>query len=271
MTTEPVLVAVPNISEGRDTTLIGQLAAAGPLLDVHSDPVHHRTVITYGGGPDDVIDASNALLEHAAQTLDLRMHRGVHPRNGVLDVLPFVPLTCPEDVAQDAARRLAEVAASLGVPVYFYERAAYPVRSLPDLRRALRRTDRPAPDLGPREPHPTAGVMCIAVRDPLIAFNVTVRAEATVLRAIATRLRRLPAVRALAFSDQISMNLIDPARTSPRSAFRAVQAAAVELGADVGSCEVVGLVPDNVLAELEELPCSAPPRSVEAAIRERSV
>lgn len=266
---EPILVAVPNTSEGQDATLIGRLAHARPLLDVHSDPTHNRTVITFGGTPDDVVDASSTLLEHCVRTLDLRTHHGVHPRNGVLDVLPFVPFACTEDVARSAARRLAAAAAGFGLPVYFYERAADPVRALPDLRRALRRVDRPIPDVGPREPHPTAGVVCIAVRDPLIAFNVTVRAEATTLRQIASRLRALPDVRALAFPDQVSMNLVDPARTGPRSAFRAVQAAAADLGGDIGACEVVGLVPGYVLDELDGLPFAEPPKSIEAALSER--
>lgn len=269
MTTEPILVAVPNISEGQDSTLIARLARASPLLDVHPDPIHNRTVITFGGTPDDVIEASSALLERCVRTLDLRTHHGVHPRNGVLDVLPLVPFACTEDIARSAARRLAAAASGVGLPVYFYERAAEPVRALPDLRRALRSVDRPLPDVGPREPHPTAGVVCIAVRDPLIAFNVTVRAEATTIRQIANRLRALPSVRALAFPDQVSMNLVDPARTGPRSAFHAVQAAAGELGGDVGACQVVGLVPGYVLDETDGLPFAEPPKSIETALSER--
>lgn len=269
MTTEPILVAVPNISEGQDATLIARLVRARPLLDVHPDPIHNRTVITLGGAPDDVIEASYALLERCVRTLDLRTHRGVHPRNGVLDVLPLVPFACTEDAARSAARRLADAAAGFGLPVYFYERAAEPVRALPDLRRALRRVDRPLPDVGPPEPHSTAGVVCIAVRDPLIAFNVAVRAEATTLRQIANRLRALPGVRALAFPEQVSMNLVDPARTGPRTTFRAVKAAASELGGDVGACEVVGLVPGYVLDELDGLPFAEPPRSIEEALSER--
>jgi glutamate formiminotransferase len=220
------LRAIPNISEGRDPAKIAYIAGEDALLDIHADVDHNRAVLTYEA--DDLTDAINAMIERAVETLDIRTHDGVHPRFGVVDVLPFVG-----DGAESAAKRVAT-----DVPVYRYG----PDRSLPELRRWLRQTE--------HEVHPTAGVICVGVRGPLVAFNVNIDATLAEARAIAKRIRRRQ-VRALAFDlpsrglVQVSMNLVDPYAFGPKDALELVDANIVD-------CEIVGLVPDGV--EVDGLP-----------------
>lgn len=266
MSSPEILVAIPNISEGRDESLVRRVAVSGALIDVHSDPTHNRSVLTYAGAPASVVDAGAQVLERAMHGLDLTHHEGAHPRHGVVDVFPLVPYACREAVAEAAAARLSDAAVALGLPVYLYDGASPEGLPLPDLRRRLRSGRPPCPDAGPSRPHPTAGVVCIGIRGPLVAFNVYVRGAPVTLRSLARAMRRLPAVRALAFPDQISMNLIDPQRTGPRRAFEACAELAAAAGLPVESCEVVGLVPAAQLPELEGLPLRAPVRSIEDAL-----
>jgi glutamate formiminotransferase len=236
--TENTLRAIPNISEGRDTKLVAHVAGRDALLDIHSDPDHNRSVLTYEGSLDDVTQAVAAMIERAVTSLDIRTHTGAHPRFGVVDVLPFVGPS-----AEQAATGLVwQVAEGCGVPVHYYGRVHSENRTLPELRRWLRETDPPA--------HPSAGVMCIGVRDTLVAFNVNIDATPDEARAI-VRAIRSPQIRALAFDlpsrglVQISMNLGDPLRVGPREAFERIDANVVD-------CEIVGLVPNEI--SLEGLP-----------------
>jgi glutamate formiminotransferase len=161
----------------------------------------------------------------------------------------------PYDASVQDANALAQrIASAAPVPVYNY------TDDLPELRRRLR---------SPHEAHPTAGVLCIGVRGPLIAFNVNLRSTIADARAIVTELRRLPGVRALAFElparalVQVSMNLTEPSITGPRAAFDRV----AELATDIADAEIVGLIPAANKTELEGLPLRAPARSVEEALR----
>jgi glutamate formiminotransferase len=196
------------------------------------------------------------MLDRAVEQLDVRIHDGVHPRFGVVDVLPIVPFEASVEIARGIAQRLAAHADELHVPTYFYDDE----NPLPQLRRILRSSNPPA--------HPTAGVLCIGVRSPLIAFNVNARTDMATAREIVRDLRKLPGVRALAFELpsrpllQISMNLMDPAQTGPKAAYQRI----VALGVDVVDAETVGLVPQSSLAELDGLPLREPARSVEEAL-----
>lgn len=265
---------VPNVSEGRDERVIEACAAAvrqaGPcLIDVSSDATHHRSVLTFAGGPDAVRHAVVALFDQAIAAIDLRSHRGGHPRIGAVDVVPFVPLA---GVTLEACAALArEVGAAVAdrhaLPVFLYEAAAHTParRRLADVRRggfealAARLTD-PAwrPDFGPARPHPTAGASAIGVRLPLIAFNVNLATrELAVAKAIARRVRErsggLPAVRAMAvdFPEdgfvQVSMNLVDFEQTSIATAYAAVARHADQAGVAVLESELVGLAPSAAL------------------------
>ena len=167
----PVLECVINISEGRDQTTIDAIAAAaGPhLLDVHSDPHHHRSVLTVVGE-----EAPRAITREAIARLDLNAHRGVHPRIGVVDVVPFVPLdlgAVPSSLehAVGARDRFCTWAAdTFDLPGFTYG----PERSLPDVRRGAFTTLRPT--CGPSSPHPTAGAVAIGALPLLVAYNVWV-------------------------------------------------------------------------------------------------
>jgi len=267
-----LLEAIPNVSEGRRREVVDRLAAAAAgttgltLLDRCSDPDHDRSVFTLAGAAPDLVAALLALYEVAVAEIDLGRQRGVHPRVGAVDVVPFVPLGgAPMAAAVAAARALGEeVAARFGIPVYLYEEAATRPerRRLPDLRRggfegfaAKIAASGWEPDFGPRRVHPTAGVSVIGARWFLIAFNAVLdTADPAIAREVARAVREssggLPAVRAIGVPlasrglAQVSMNLLDYRRTSLADALAAVEAEAARRGARVVDTEVVGLVPE---------------------------
>lgn len=269
-----VIEAVPNVSEGRRSSVLASLAAAcgsagAHLLHASSDPSHHRTVFTVAGTGDALHGAMLALVAAAVEHIDLGRHTGVHPRLGAVDVMPFVPLagaTMADAVA--LARRVAAAAADrFGLPVFLYEEAAPAPhrRRLDQLRAggleglsARMRHPEWVPDAGPCVPHPTAGVMAVGARWPLVAFNVNLEtADLTVARRIAAAIRArdggLPGVKALGLwlahrgLAQVSMNLVDLRHTTVAGAFDAVVAAARGLGVAVLESEIVGLVPRAAL------------------------
>lgn len=256
-----MLECVPNISEGRRQDVLDALAAAcgSSLLDVHDDLDHHRSVFTLAGpGLRDAETAVSALATAAAERVDLSVHDGVHPRLGVVDVVPFVALDEDHDVAADAAFAFAEwVAAELEVPVFLYDDADPLRRSLPELRRAAFRTR--APDLGPAAPHPRLGATAVGARPHLIAVNCWLDTnDELVARTLAKQVREvdggLPGVRSLGLLlssedvAQVSMNLIDLPVTGLEAACTEVRRLADREGFDVTRVEIVGLVP---AAELE--------------------
>jgi glutamate formiminotransferase len=274
----PVLEAVPNFSEGRDpgwvTGLVEQIAATGAdVLDWSSDPDHNRSVVTFIGDPRTVEAAALVAARLAMERIDLRVHEGVHPRVGALDVMPFVPLHgLAMDDAAGSAHRVGERLADLGLPVYFYGAASAARRTVPQIRRggfeAFRHgypTGR-EPDLLPRGstgPHPTAGVVCVGARPVLLAWNVYVEGvEVDSLRALAAGLREsgggFRALRALAFELrtrerlQISMNLEDLGATRPMDVFREVEARVGALGGRVTATEVIGMIPDGLVLPAAE-------------------
>ena len=264
-----LLEAVPNCSEGRSRQTLRCLAraAGSPLLDLHSDPSHHRSVLTLAGSAPQLRASAHSLFETAIRCIDLRRHRGEHPRIGALDVLPIVPLgeTRMERAARLAVSLAEEIGADRSVPVFLYGEADPGRRTLPQIRRGGLRglADRLArgeirPDYGPPALHPSAGGIAVGARRPLIAFNVNLdTSDAGVARAIAGRIRTsaggLPALRALGVRQadpvsrrvlaQVSMNLLDWRRTSLSDAFRRVLREAGAAGTGVVHSEIVGLVP----------------------------
>ncbi len=264
-----LLEAVPNFSEGRSERTLRLLAdAAGrPLLDVHADPSHHRSVLTLAGSAAELRSSARALLETAIRRIDLRRHRGEHPRIGALDVLPIVPLgaTAMEEAVRLAVSLAEEIGAGRSVPVFLYGEAEPGRRALPRIRQGGLRglADRLArgeirPDYGPAALHPSAGGVAVGARQPLIAFNVNLdTSDVGIARAIAGRIRTsgggLPALRAIGVRQddpggrrvlaQVSMNLLDWRRTSLADAFGRVLAEAGAAGTGVVHSEIVGLVP----------------------------
>jgi glutamate formiminotransferase len=259
------LLAVPNVSEGRDASVIAQIGDAfastgARLLDTHSDADHHRSVFTLAGDTPTLVSALVAGARACGELVDLRARRGSHPHVGALDVAPVVYL--------DAARRGAACAAALvageelgrgGLAVFLYGELAGG-RSRAQLRRGglAGLTERIAagelrPDFGPPQPDARTGATLVGARPPLVAFNVELAAPATLddARAIAARIREggpegLPGVRAIGIElrtrevpvAQVSANVEDHRRTT-----LARVVAAVARHARIAGCELVGLAP----------------------------
>ncbi|HJP94481.1 MAG TPA: glutamate formimidoyltransferase [Pyrinomonadaceae bacterium] len=273
---QPLVECVPNFSEGRDPKRVGLIRDAiaavesACVLDTHIDPDHNRSVITFVARPEKVVEAAVSAVRRAAELIDMRTHQGEHPRLGATDVLPFVPV---RDVTMDDCVKLAHaagksIATELGIPVYYYERAALrPERvNLEDVRRGalelLREqiTTNPerAPDEGLPLIHDSAGAIAIGARPFLIAFNVILRSnDVAIARQIARTIRArnggLPFVKALGFKletrglVQVSMNLVNYEVTGMAAAYDAVQREADRLGVDIESAEIVGLIPRAAL------------------------
>lgn len=236
-----MLECVVNVSEGRDRTVLDLLAdsVGADLLDLHSDPHHHRSVFTLVG-----TDAPRRLTRVATKMLDLRDHDGAHPRLGAVDVVPFVPL---EGATMDDAVRARDefarwAAEELGVPCFLYGSE----RTLPEVRRRAWRDL--APDTG-ASAHPTAGAICVGAREVLVAYNVWLEGADLVRAREVASLVRGPHLRALGLPVgdrvQVSMNLVAPDRMGPDAARDAVAAHTT-----VAGCELVGLVPEAVLGNI---------------------
>lgn len=270
------LRAVPNCSEGRDPDRIARLVQSTRVTgvrvdDVHSDPDHDRTVITLSGEPDALVEAGVALAAASRDLIDLRGHDGVHPFVGALDVLPFVALRdglMPIAIgcAREAARRIGD---DLGIPCLLYGRAGGEGRErpamlrrggLPELRRRMA-TGEVAADAGPREPHPSAGVVLVGARAPLVAWNVWLPgASLDEARAVAAAVREggdgggLSSVRALGLMcprsglAQVSMNVEDYRRTPLPAVVERVRREAAARGIEAGQSELVGMIPREALA-----------------------
>src|SRR3954468_20526949 len=184
----PPLLAVPNVSEGRDAAALEAIAGAfGPgLIHRSADPDHHRAVFTLTGAPGELHAAVLAGAREVIERIDLRAHRGVHPRVGALDVAPIVYLDVADRGAACAeALVLADELGELGLPVYLYGDLGGG-RTRAKLRRP-RGLDGPVAAFGPRGLHPSAGATLVAARPPLIAFNVEVDAPLEDAKAIAVR------------------------------------------------------------------------------------
>ncbi len=253
---KPVLECVVNVSEGQRADVLAALAAAaGPLvLDVHRDRDHHRSVFTLAGPAGALAESVRSLAAATVDRLDLRSHRGAHPRIGVLDVVPWVALSGwplePGPLATSLEARTAFArwaGADLGLPCFLYGTE----RTLPQIRREAWHSL--APDTGPPFPHPTAGAAAVGARPVLVAYNLWLDrddADLELARRLAAGLRG-PAVRALGLQVgdgvQVSCNLIDPQSVGPAAVFDAV---ATQTG--VERAELVGLLPARVLGAVPE-------------------
>lgn len=272
-----IIECVPNFSEGRKPDVVQALADAArargaTVLDLTMDADHHRSVITFAGGPREVEAAAFDVAKKAVETIDLTGHAGNHPRMGAIDVLPFVPLQGATMVDAVALARAvgARIGSELALPVFLYESAATRPerRNLADVRapqfeglRDLIGTD-PArvPDFGPNRIHPTAGCVAVGARRPLIAFNVDLDTDdVAVAKKIARRIRErdggLPGIKALGLPlparkcAQVSINVCDYTRTGLLEVFRAVEKEAAALGHGVRAGELIGLVPRDAFPE----------------------
>ena len=279
MTTSAALVeCVPNFSEGRDAAILAALreAASVPgmrVLDQTADADHHRSVLTLAGAPAAVAEAAFRAVRTAVERIDLTRHQGVHPRLGAADVVPFVPLAVASmEQCVELAQAFGErVWRELGVPVYFYERAARRPgrRRLEHVRRgqfegvgaALAAGDvERLPDIGGPLLHPTAGAVVVGARKVLVAWNVELATDdLAIAKAIASRIRErdggLPGVKALGLPlaakgcVQVSCNLTDLDQTGLDDVFQAVLRLAAEHNVQVAGSEIIGLLPRRVVEE----------------------
>ena len=261
-----VIECVPNFSEGRDQGVIGAIAdaiAAVPgvlLLGAESDADHNRSVITFAGASDALVEASVRGAGKAAELIDLSVHQGVHPRVGAADVIPFVPLenSTMEDAVAAAHRAGREIWRRFQVPVYFYEHAARSPgrRRLERVRR--KEFDGAPPDVGNlavhHVGHPTAGASMVGARGFLIAYNVQLATrDAAVAQAIARKIRESSGgflhVKAVGLylpsrdCAQVSMNLVDFESTPLDRVYDAISSVAKELGTEAVSSQIIGFIP----------------------------
>jgi len=283
----PTLLAVPNVSEGRDPGRISTLeeafsGGAAKLLDRHTDPDHGRTVFTLAGEPvalrESLLAGAGAAIEH----IDMGAYAGLHPAVGALDVCPLVWLDAAgREAAVAEGLALAELIGALGVPVFQYgelatspdrrERAYFRNGGLTELWLRMESGEL-RPDEGPPEPHPTAGATLLTARPPLAAFNVELYGgDVEVARAVAAGLREsgggLPGVRAIGLElssgrAQVSTNVQDPLATPLATVVERVRLLAAPLGARPLEAELVGLVQ---AAALDGYPANVPIRGFDPA------
>jgi len=262
-----MLECVPNFSEGRNSGVVRAIVDAIQstpgvlLLGWESDTDHNRSVVTFAGPADAVVEGAVRGTAKASELIDLSRHAGQHPRVGVADVIPFIPLE-GSDMAEaiSAAHRAGDqIWGRFGIPVYFYERAA---RSRERARlEKIRRAgfDGAPPDIGSIASHPLAGAAMIGARQILIAYNVDLDTQnVSIAKTIARRIRESSGgfrnVKAMGLflesrgCAQVSMNLTDFANTPLDRVFAAIEQHAAELGAGVRAGELIGFIPRAAFA-----------------------
>jgi glutamate formiminotransferase len=275
-----LIECIPNVSEGRRSDIIESIAdrlrsvPGLSVLDYSSDPSHNRSVYTMVGSAEAVEAGVMTIFERALANIDLRGHKGEHPRLGAVDVVPFVPIegvTMADCVA--LARRVGAAAAErFGVPIFLYEEAAaHPSRrNLEDIRRgefeglaAKMQSADWAPDFGPRAPHASAGATVVGARMALIAYNINLSTDRIdVAKKIAAAVRHSSGgfrfVKAAGFKledrgiVQVSMNLTNYEKTPVFRVFEAVKREAERYGVAVLESEIVGLIPSAALLATAE-------------------
>jgi len=271
-----LIECIPNVSEGRREDVVAAIAAAAVkaapgvvLLDRTSDPDHNRSVLTFLGDGEPLVAAMTALVEASLGAIDLRTHKGAHPRLGAVDVIPFVPVrgaTAAECVslAKALGKTLAE---RFGLPVFLYEDAASSAerQNLATIRKGefeglAKKMQDPAwkPDFGPSAPHASGGAVVVGARAPLIAYNVNLAtADLAVADRIAKAIRHLSGgyrfVKAMGVKleargqVQVSINMTNFEKTPLHRVFETVKSEAERYGVAVVGSEIVGLVPQAAL------------------------
>jgi len=265
-----IIECIPNVSEGRNQDVINKIIenlkqTGVKILDVSSDPDHNRTVITFVGDKSSVLEGAFAVAKSAVELIDLRKHKGTHPRMGAVDVIPFVPIkgiTMDETVelSKILAKRIGE---ELKVPVYLYAESATKEerRSLPNIRQGefegfFEKIKDPnwAPDFGPNEVHETAGVTAVGAREFLIAYNIYLNTkDVSIAEKIAKSIRessgglRFIQAKGMYIEEkgmaQVSMNVLNYKKAPLYRVFEIVKMEAERYGVSVVESELVGLMP----------------------------
>ncbi|KUJ90953.1 MAG: Glutamate formiminotransferase [Caldanaerobacter subterraneus] len=277
---DQIIECVPNFSEGRDREKIAQLVKevvsteGVKLLDYSSDKDHNRTVITFCGDAKGVKEAAFKLIKKASEIIDMRYHKGEHPRIGATDVVPFIPVknATMEECIQIAREVGERVGRELNIPVYLYEEAATtPERkNLENIRRGeyegfFEKIKQPEwkPDFGPQEMNPKSGATVIGARNFLIAYNVNLATDnIDIANKIAKAIRfssggyRYVKAMGVELKErgivQVSMNLTDFNKTPIYRVFEAIKAEASRYGVNVIGSEIIGLVPAKALFDVAD-------------------
>ena len=271
---------IPNVSEGRRTEVIESLVGVIKevpgvvLLDYSSDASHNRSVITMVGDPDSVGEAAFRLAKAARDNIDLNHHTGEHPRMGAIDVIPFVPIK-EMSVAEcvELSKKVGErIYNELSIPVFLYEESATAPhrKNLAAIRKGQFegmaekvKQDKWHPDYGNDEIHPTAGVVAVGARAPLVAFNINLgTSDITVADKIAKIIREssggLKYVKALGVmledrnTAQVSINMCNYEKTPLYRVFELVRAEAARYGVNIIGSEIIGLTPMGALIDTAE-------------------
>ena len=272
-----ILECVPNISEGRDLEKVEKIVDAirttkgVKLLDYSSDKDHNRSVITFLGEPDAVIEAAFKLAEAATDLIDMSKHTGGHPRMGAVDVMPLIPIseiTIEETI--ELSKKLAEkIANECNMHVTLYENSASAShrQNLADIRRGQYelmsekiKEDLWIPDYGPKQFNPKAGVVAVGARPPLIAYNINLStSDVKIAKKIANVIRSVKGgfvyCKAMGLlieetgKTQVSMNLVNPDYTTIFRVFDMVEREAHRYGVSVTDSAIVGLVPMKSLID----------------------
>jgi glutamate formiminotransferase len=272
-----IIECVPNFSEGRDADKIEKIVEPFrgqdkvKLLDYQRDEDHNRSVVTVVGESDALKDAVIGSMRTAVELIDMRSHQGQHPRMGAIDVVPFIPVKniTMEETVQFSRKVADEAAATLNLPIFLYEASATRLerRNLAQIRKGqfegmpekLKDADW-APDFGPTQIHPTAGVTTVGARMPLVAYNVNLATNnmaiadsiARKVRHIGGGLRYCKAI-GIDLKDrgivQVSMNMTDYTKTALYRVFELVRIEARRYGVNVVGSEIIGLVPMEALID----------------------
>lgn len=297
---DKLIECVPNYSEGRDKAKIEQIAdcfrgkKGVKLLDYSSDEDHNRTVVTVIGEPAALQAAVVESVGKALSLIDMRVHKGQHPRMGAVDVIPFIPIknATVEDADALAKATAKEASEKFGQPFFLYEQSATaPHRvNLADIRKgqfegmAEKMEDKALwkPDFGPDTIHPTGGVTAIGARPPLVAFNVNLATSdmdiaAKIVRAVRyinggfRFCKAMPVELKERGIVQVSMNLTDYSKTAIYRVFEAIKTECRRYGVNVVGSEVVGLVPMQALIDCAEYYLQIENFSVEQVLESRLI
>ena len=250
-----IFECVINVSEGQDEPILRQFerSAGSSFRHRHSDPWHNRSVYTLVNTAQELLLDAQWMVRNVIDALDLEFHEGVHPRFGVVDVVPFVALDPAErDVAVALRDQMAQWLGDLGVSVFLYGDVSGAERTLPHVRKqAFAELE---PDFGPLEPDEETGAAAVGERPVLLAWNMFVDGvDLTATKQLAKNLRR-PGIRTLALEVggrlQVSCNLITPFAVGPDAAYDALEAL-LPSGASISECELVGLAPRDILRAID--------------------
>ncbi|NLM06871.1 MAG: glutamate formimidoyltransferase [Tissierellia bacterium] len=275
-----ILECVPNFSEGIDKSVVEKIldpireTEGVKLLDYSSDKDHNRSVVTFLGAPDAVIDAAFKACKVASELIDMRKHKGGHPRMGATDVMPLIPIKdITVEEAVEYSRKLGErIGNELKIPVFLYEKSASaPHReNLADIRRGqyegMAEKMKEAewkPDYCSENFNEKSGAVAVGARMPLVAYNINLNTkDVEIAKAIAKTIRAKTGgftyCKAMGLEieekgiTQVSMNLTDYTKTGVMRVFEAVKREAARYGVNVIESEIIGLVPMGAIADVAE-------------------